>query len=144
MSVEFIGEENLQNGIKNVSEEIKNGQMLMRAASLIEIQAKVNATGRPGPMVQTGRLRASIASELLPSKMEAFVGTNVYYASFVEFGHRQTPGRFVPVLGRRLKASFVRAYPFMEPALEQVQGSGQMEGVFGQFYLDLERRWIAG
>lgn len=29
------------------------------------------------------------------------------YASYVEFGHRQTPGRYVPALGKRLKASWV-------------------------------------
>lgn len=31
----------------------------------------------------------------------------VPYASYVEFGHRQTPGRYVPVLGKCLKESFV-------------------------------------
>ncbi len=31
----------------------------------------------------------------------------VKYASYVEHGHRQEPGRFVPVLGKRLKASWV-------------------------------------
>lgn len=29
------------------------------------------------------------------------------YASYVEFGHRQTPGRYVPVLGKRLKKGWV-------------------------------------
>ena len=32
----------------------------------------------------------------------------VRYASYVEFGHRQTPGRYVPALGKRLKASWVK------------------------------------
>lgn len=31
----------------------------------------------------------------------------VKYASYVEYGHRQEPGRFVPALGKRLKKSFV-------------------------------------
>ena len=31
----------------------------------------------------------------------------VKYASYVEYGHRQTPGRFVPALGKRLKGSWV-------------------------------------
>ena len=31
----------------------------------------------------------------------------VEYASYVEFGHRQTPGRYVPALGKRLKNGFV-------------------------------------
>ena len=31
----------------------------------------------------------------------------VKYASYVEHGHRQEPGRFVPAIGKRLKASWV-------------------------------------
>lgn len=31
----------------------------------------------------------------------------VEYASYVEYGHRQEPGRFVPAIGKRLKASWV-------------------------------------
>ena len=31
----------------------------------------------------------------------------VEYASYVEFGHRQTPGRFVPALGKRLVQGWV-------------------------------------
>lgn len=31
----------------------------------------------------------------------------VHYASYVEFGHRQTPGRFVPAIGKRLKKGWV-------------------------------------
>lgn len=32
---------------------------------------------------------------------------NTEYASYVEDGHRQTPGRYVPAIGKRLKASWV-------------------------------------
>ena len=31
----------------------------------------------------------------------------VEYASYVEYGHRQTPGRYVPQLGRRLKKGWI-------------------------------------
>lgn len=31
----------------------------------------------------------------------------IQYASYVEYGHRQTPGKFIPVLGKRLKKSWV-------------------------------------
>lgn len=33
---------------------------------------------------------------------------NLEYASYVEYGHRQTPGRYVPALGKTLKASWVK------------------------------------
>lgn len=32
---------------------------------------------------------------------------NLEYASYVEFGHRQQPGRYVPALGKRLRESWV-------------------------------------
>lgn len=32
----------------------------------------------------------------------------VHYASYVEYGHRQKPGRYVPALGKRLKAGWVK------------------------------------
>lgn len=35
------------------------------------------------------------------------VRNDVEYASYVEFGHRQTPGRYVPAIGKRLKTSWV-------------------------------------
>ena len=42
----------------------------------------------------------------------------VKYASYVEFGHRQTPGRYVPALGKRLKGSWVEG-KFMLTTSEQ-------------------------
>ena len=33
---------------------------------------------------------------------------NLQYASYVEYGHRQTPGRYVPALGKTLTASWVK------------------------------------
>lgn len=36
----------------------------------------------------------------------------VEYASYYEYGHRQTPGRYVPAIGKRLVASYVNGrYP---------------------------------
>ena len=37
----------------------------------------------------------------------------VKYASYVEFGHRQTPGRFVPAIGKRLKSGHVKGQYFL-------------------------------
>ena len=36
------------------------------------------------------------------------VVNNTEYASYVESGHRQTPGRYVPAMGKNLKASWVK------------------------------------
>lgn len=47
----------------------------------------------------------------------------VQYASYVEFGHRQTPGRFVPAIGKRLKQGWVDGHYFLtlsEDDLERI------------------------
>ncbi len=82
---------------------------LLRRGTLIESQAKINATGRQyqsglrGPRVRTGRLRASITHALGQDARGLYVdvGTNVVYGRYLELGLRN---------GKR--------YPFLEPALE--------------------------
>lgn len=64
----------------------------------------------------------------------------VHYASYVEYGHRQTPGRFVPALGKRLKKSFVEGQYMLKisenelrdqaPALIQKKIEKYLKGAF--------------
>lgn len=70
--------------------------------------------------VQSGVLRNSISHEQRSEDTEA-VGTSVSYAPFVEFGHNQEPGRYVPAIGKRLVASHVAAKPYLCPAVENHQ-----------------------
>ena len=44
---------------------------------------------------------------------EVSIVNNKEYASFVEYGHRQTEGRYVPALGKRLKNGWVEGQYFM-------------------------------
>jgi hypothetical protein len=109
---------------------------LEKAGQAVQVQAKKNASGRPGPKVQTNRLRSSITYKVDTSPMPEYVevGTNVNYASPLEYGHTQQVGRFVPIygmrkeaggyvvsrgLGLRLKNPTAPAYPFLHPAVEQ-------------------------
>jgi len=48
------------------------------------------------------------------------VGSDADYAPYVEFGHAQEPGRFVPAIGKRLVAGSVKPYPFVRPAIDDV------------------------
>lgn len=79
---------------------------LARRAIRVESQAKVNASGRPGPRVRTGRLRSSIHWELVAESngvggsLYARVGSTVSYAIYVEKGTDRAP-----------------AYPYLVPAL---------------------------
>lgn len=45
----------------------------------------------------------------------------VKYASYVEFGHRQTPGRFVPAIGKRLKQGWVNGQYFLTLSEEDLE-----------------------
>lgn len=64
----------------------------------------------------------------------------VNYASYVEYGHRQTPGRYVPAIGKRLKASWVEGRFFLTvseealktaaPALLEKELETILKGVF--------------
>lgn len=78
------------------------GLDLARRAINVQSQAKVNASGRPGPIPRTGRLRASIAFEVVTDDagLVARVGTNVEYAGYVELGTDRAP-----------------PYPYLRPAL---------------------------
>lgn len=41
------------------------------------------------------------------NKSEISIINPVHWASYVEYGHRQTPGRYVPAIGKRLKYAWV-------------------------------------
>lgn len=77
--------------------------------------AKVNLTRNHS--VDTGNLRNSITHKQIDDHTEA-VGTNVEYAPYVELGHHQQPGRYVPAIKKRLKASYVHGKPYLRPAVE--------------------------
>lgn len=55
------------------------------------------------------------------SKYRIVIINPVKYASYVEYGHRQEPGRFVPALGKRLKASFVEGQYMLTISEKELQ-----------------------
>lgn len=104
---------------------------LLRRATNVESAAKTFASGTGGgPNVQTGRLRASIRSQLDRDHrgLVARIGSNVEYARYVEEGtgpHRIVPrvkkalhwkGAAHPVLAVNHPGS--RAKPYLRPALD--------------------------
>jgi phage gpG-like protein len=81
---------------------------LSRRAIAVADQAKVNASGRPGPKVDTGRLRSSISWRLGKDAagLYADIGTGVPYGRILELGLTRNGAR----------------YPFLEPALAAARG----------------------
>lgn len=80
--------------------------------------------------VNTGNLRNSITYVFEedpdhPSnenEVTVIIGTNVEYAPYVEFGHHQEVGRYVPAIKKRLVKEFVAARPFLAPAMNNHLG----------------------
>lgn len=84
------------------------------------------------PNVQTGRLKASLRYQIEEgSQVKGYVGSDADYAPFVEFGHSQEPGRYVPAIGARLVADSVQPYPFLRPAMDDVVDGKEGEKLYG-------------
>ena len=61
--------------------------------------------------VDTGELRRSWTVGTVEKRGDLYyieVINPLEYAQYVEYGHRQTPGRYVPAIGKRLKRSWVQ------------------------------------
>lgn len=52
---------------------------------------------------------------------EAEIINNTGYASYVNYGHRQTPGRYVPAIGKRLKKGWVDGKFFIELSVAELR-----------------------
>ncbi|MDY5306401.1 HK97 gp10 family phage protein, partial [Fusobacterium gastrosuis] len=78
---------------------------------------------RIGVIHQGGNLRRSWYVTNLIKKEDRsliMVYNTARYGMYVEYGHRQTPGRFVPVLGKRLKARWVKGRFMLTKSIEEV------------------------
>lgn len=71
-----------------------------------------------------GELRRSWTVGLLRKEGSIYkieVINNTKYASYVEYGHRQQPGRFVPALGKQLKKGWVEGKHMLEYSVRDIQ-----------------------
>jgi hypothetical protein len=106
------------------------------AMALRDSITKFAHAGHPEhPNVISGKLGSSIQftpPSGLGIQVSSKVGSNALYAPYVEFGHSQEPGRYVPAIGKRLVASSVKAYPFFRPGLVEVVDSGMAMKLFNQ------------
>lgn len=59
----------------------------------------------------------------------------VEYASYVEFGHRQTPGRYVPAIGKRLVKSWVNGQFFLTISEQELENlaPGALQALLDRF-----------
>lgn len=71
--------------------------------------------------VDSGELRKSWITEVreIADGYEVTVSTNILYAPYVNYGHRQEVGRFVKAIGKRLKQPWVEGSFFIQRAEAQ-------------------------
>ena len=90
--------------------------------ALSELGTVFISLAKPATPERTGTLR--LGWDAMPpviSGHSVTITNPVFYASYVDLGHRQHPGQFVPPLQRRLKASWVNGQHFSEKAEHAVK-----------------------
>ena len=108
---------------KQVNAQVSGGQLknevkksVKNVGETYKRNAEANTPVKTGDLRRSWQLNgpifsgADISIELRNSKN---------YASFVENGHRQTPGRYVPAIGKKLKVSWVPGQHFLQKATKQ-------------------------
>lgn len=121
ITVKLEGEREFQIDLMKLRGKIRKDVRVFTKGTGVKIAdtAKQNLTVNGS--VVTGTLRRSMTSDFHEAKCYSEAGTNVKYAPPVEFGHRQTPGRYVHAIRRRLKAARVAAKPFLTPAYKRYE-----------------------
>lgn len=111
--IEALAKSDLDNFIKLATNELAGE--LMRLA--------VNKTP-----VDSGELRRRwrmTRVKKISNGYEVRVINPVEYASFVEKGHRQKPGRYVPAIGKKLKKSFVPGKFFLKKSEIELESNSR-------------------
>ncbi|MEZ7717794.1 HK97 gp10 family phage protein [Leptotrichia wadei] len=107
IKVQFDGLKEFQKTIENMEKEKEQ----LMIDTIKELAARLLRKVIKRTPSDTGNLRRNWAvSDVRKNggNYEIEVSNSTEYASYVEFGHRQTPGRFVPAIGKRLKKSWVK------------------------------------
>ena len=125
MAIGRIDDEQFQAWADRVRGKIDRDEVkkeLSRSVKRIGTQAI--RTVKSNTPVDTGHLRRSWRVQDAGFQGSGWVieiKNGIEYASYVENGHRQTPGRYVPAIGKRLKASWIPGQFFMKRSLNEVE-----------------------
>lgn len=110
----------LNDGVANeFTKEIAN-EIAMRLLRRIKQKTPVGQynDGRVGGTLRNGWVIGQITQKGNSYTIEII--NPVEYASYVEYGHRQTPGRFVPAIGKKLKKSWVKGRFMMTLSFKEI------------------------
>ena len=97
--------------------EVLSQLQLKKNQALEIIGGKAESYAKRKCPTKTGNLKNSITHRQEDENTEV-IGTKVKYAPYVELGHHQEPGRYVPAIKKRLVRDFVPPKAFLRPAVE--------------------------
>ena len=104
--LETIGEKERDAFLRKLTNEAA-----MRLFEKVRVRTPVGVypadSGKTGGTLRRGWNVKNIKLEKMAGGYQVRIINPVEYASYVEYGHRQTPGRFVPAIGKRLKKGWV-------------------------------------
>lgn len=129
MGITIDGRDRLVRRFEQMGDASNYIPAMQKACRIVETKAKQNCTGlfeRP-----TGVLKASITHEVIPegNKIVGYVGTNIEYAPYVEFGTgkfaengngRKTPWVYTDeATGEKIWTAGQKPKPYLRPALTE-------------------------
>jgi hypothetical protein len=114
IKITITGSDIVANQIRNAQKQYQNTikAATRTAGLLVEKQAKLNCPVKSGDLRRSIHSRDSQKGNVFIAEIGPDESTEKY-AVAVERGHSQTPGRYVPALGKRLVASFVQGKWYM-------------------------------
>lgn len=125
MSLGTVDDAEFKAWASRVKGRIDSGQLKKEIGqSTKRIGVQAIRTLKSNTPVDTGALRKAWTAEGPSVSGGGWVvklTNNVEYASYVENGHRQTPGRYVPAIGKRLKVSWIPGQFFMKRSLNEME-----------------------
>ena len=108
---------------KHVNAQVSGGQLKNEVKKSVKnVGETYKRNAEANTPVKTGDLRRSwqlIGPIFSGADITIELRNSKNYASFVENGHRQAPGRYVPAIGKRLKVSWVPGQHFLQKATKQ-------------------------
>lgn len=119
-----VGKKPTFEGEKTVKVEGKNGKsktFLTKEGAAYENMMKTYWSG-----YSSGHLRRSwrvTSTEGIGYNYTIKVENPLDYASYVEHGHRQTPGRFIPALGKTAVVSWVPGRHMLSTSVDEIEAS---------------------
>lgn len=111
--------EKFRDGFKKIVDD--NDRFIEKLAK--ELSARLLSMLIKASPTKTGFLKDNwyVVITKVSNGYEAEVINNTEYASYVNYGHRQTSGRYVPAIGKRLKKGWVDGKFFIELSVAELR-----------------------